>query len=51
MVVVQAAQPEGQNCASGVVAPNGTWVAQVPMGTEEVFVHRILVESLESTVD
>ena len=41
IVFAQAAYAAEQNCATGVVGPNGTILAQVPMGVEGVFVQTI----------
>ena len=43
IVFAQAAYENEQNCATGVVGPNGTILAQVPFGVEGVFVHSINV--------
>ena len=37
----QAAQPDGQNAHSGLVAPNGTWVAQVELGKTGVYIGEV----------
>ena len=38
IATAQAAQADGQNAHSGLCAPNGTWVAQVPLGQTGVYV-------------
>ena len=43
IVVAQAVYAEGQNQASGVVAPDGTWVVQSPLGVEHVYAAEIEV--------
>ena len=50
IVFAQAAYDSGQNCATGVVAPNGTILRTVPMGAEGVFVQRINITQPRKTV-
>ena len=50
IVFAQAAYDSGQNCATGVVAPNGTILRTVPMGAEGVVVQRINVTQPRKTV-
>ena len=41
IATAQAAQPDGQNAHSGLVAPNGTWVAQVELGKTGVYIGEV----------
>ena len=38
IATAQAAYPDGQNAHSGLCAPNGTWVAKVPLGQTGVYI-------------